>query len=101
MYIYITLPPYTGGWKIERERVIGTTRDSCNSIVQQQFRYLLKNIGGPEKGRLLEQKCFHLHIIVRTATKNLNGLKLNLASTFASFKGCLYSRSCFQLKNEV
>jgi hypothetical protein len=28
-------------------------------------------------------------------------LKLNLAFTFASFKGCLYSRSCFQLKNEA
>ena len=29
---------------------------------------------------------FHLHIIAKTATKNVNGWKLDLVSTFVSFK---------------
>ena len=43
----ISLHKITGG----KGKVIGR---SC--ISTDQFRYFLKNIGGPEKGRLLEKK---------------------------------------------
>ena len=40
----------------EKIKKIGSTGDRHTSIDKQQFRYFLKNIGGPEKGRLLEIK---------------------------------------------
>jgi hypothetical protein len=46
---FLTKAPWAGG----KEKVIGT---SCILIdQQQQFRFFLKNIGGPEKGRLLQK----------------------------------------------